>query len=94
MDRKAFVDKLTAQLKKWDNDLDKLEAKAQKAKADARADYDKQIQGLRNKKKAAQERLEEVKHAGEDAWEDLKAGAQEAYDSIKEAFQSGMSKFK
>jgi len=94
MDRKAFIDKLTAQLKKWDNDIDKLEAKAQKAKADVRADYNKQIQDLRDKKKAAQGRLEEVKNAGEEAWEDLKAGAEEAYDSIKNAFQSAMSKFK
>ena len=94
MDRKAFIDKLTAQLKKWDDDIDKLEAKAQKAKADVRADYNKQIQDLRDKKKAAQGRLQEVKHAGEEAWEDLKSGAEEAYDSIKNAFQSAMSKFK
>ena len=94
MDRKAFIDKLTAQLKKWDDDIDKLEAKAQKAKAGIRADYNKQIQDLRDKKKAAQGRLQEVKHAGEEAWEDLKSGAEEAYDSIKNAFQSAMSKFK
>ena len=94
MDRKAFIDKLTAQLKKWDDDIDKLEAKAQKAKADVRADYHKQIQDLRDKEKAAQGRLQEVKHAGEEAWEDLKSGAEEAYDSIKNAFQSAMSKFK
>ena len=94
MGRKAFIDKLTAQLKKWDDDIDKLEAKAQKAKADVRADYHKQIQDIRDKKKAAQGRLQEVKHAGEEAWEDLKSGAEEAYDSIKNAFQSAMSKFK
>ena len=94
MDRKVFIDKLTAKLKQWDDDIDKLEAKAQTAKADVRAEYNEHIQDLRDKKKAAQERLEEVKHAGEGAWEDLKSGSVEAYDSIKNAFQSALSKFK
>ena len=94
MDRKAFIDKLTAKLKQWDDDIDKLEARAQKAGADVRAEYNKHIQDLRDKKKAAQERLEEVKHAGEEAWEDIKSGSVEAYDSIKNAFQSALSKFK
>jgi hypothetical protein len=94
MDRKVFIDKLNAQLKQWDDDIDKLEAKAQKAKADVRADYNEHIQDLRDRKKAAQRRLEEVKHAGEEAWEELKSGTEEAYDSIKNAFQLAMSKFK
>ncbi len=94
MDRKAFINTLTAKLKQWDDDIDRLEAKAQKAKAEVKADYNKHIQDLRDKKKAAQERLEEVKHAGEEAWEDLKSGSVEAYDSLKNAFQSAMSKFK
>ena len=94
MDRKAFIDKLTMKLKQWDDDIDKLEAKAQKAESDVKEEYNRHIQDLRDKKKAAQERLEEVKHAGEEAWEDLKSGAKEAYDSIKNAFQSAMSKFK
>ena len=98
MDRQAFINTLTAKLKQWDDDIDRLEAKAQKAKAEVKAevkaDYNKHIQDLRDKKKAAQERLEEVKHAGEEAWEDLKSGSVEAYDSLKNAFQSAMSKFK
>jgi hypothetical protein len=28
MDRKIFIDKLTAKLKQWDDDIDNLEAKA------------------------------------------------------------------
>lgn len=94
MDRKAFIDKLAAQLKQWDAEIEKLEAKAEKAQADAKADYHQQIEELRDKKQAAQDKLEEVKQAGEEAWEELKSGAEEAFDTMKNAFQTAMSKFK
>lgn len=94
MDRKAFVDKLVAQLKEWDAEIDKLEAKAQGAQAETKAKYNKQVQELRNKKKVAQDKLEQVKQASEGAWEDLKSGAEEAFGAMKNAFQSALSKFK
>jgi multidrug resistance efflux pump len=94
MDRKAYIDKLATQLKQWDAELEKMEAKAQKAKADVKADYNRQIQELRRKKAVAKNRLEEVKNAGEDAWKELKSGAEEAFKDMKNAFQSALSKFK
>ncbi|HEU18598.1 MAG TPA: DUF2254 domain-containing protein [Deltaproteobacteria bacterium] len=94
MNRKAFIDKLAAQLKQWDADIDKLEAKAEKAKAEAKADYQKQIEDLRDKKQTAKDKLDEVKQAGEEAWEELKSGAEEAFDTMKNAFQSAIAKFK
>jgi hypothetical protein len=57
MDRKVFIDKLATQLTQWDAKIEKLEAKAQKAGTGAKAEYNKQIQNLRDKKKAAQDRL-------------------------------------
>jgi len=94
MDRKAFIDKMSAQLKIWDAEIDKLEAKAEKAKADAKADYKKEIKDLRAKKQAAKDKLETVRQSGEMAWKELKSGAEKAYDTMKNAFQAAMSKFK
>jgi multidrug resistance efflux pump len=94
MDRKAFIDKLAARLKEWDAEVEKLEARAQKAKSGVRAEYNKQIQDLRGKKKAAQDKLEEVKKAGKDAWVELKSGTEAAFDELKHAFQTALSKFK
>jgi predicted nucleic acid-binding Zn-ribbon protein len=94
MDRKAFIDKLASQLTQWDAKIEKLEAKAQKAGTGAKAEYNKQIQNLRDKKKAAQDRLGEVKQASEDAWEDLKSGAEKAFNEMKNALQTVFSKFK
>jgi chromosome segregation ATPase len=93
MNRKAFIDKLAAQLKVWDSEIEKLEAKAEKAKADAKADYQKEIKNLRDKKQAAQDKLEAVRQSGESAWEELKSGAEDAFDTMKNALQTAMSKF-
>lgn len=73
-DRKAYIDKLAAQLKQWDAEIEKLEAKAQQAKAEARAEFNQRIEELRRKKTSAQNKLE-IKQASEAAWEELKAGA-------------------
>jgi predicted FMN-binding regulatory protein PaiB len=54
MDRKVFIDKLHAQLKEWDVEIEKLEAKAKKSQAEARAEYNKQIQNLHEKMKSTQ----------------------------------------
>lgn len=94
MDRKTFIDKFTAQLKEWDAEIEKLEAKAQGAGADAKAEIQKKIQELQDKKKAAQSKLEEAKEASEEAWEDLKSGAEKAFEDMKGAFKNAFSKFK
>ena len=94
MDRKAFIDKLASQLKQWDAKIEKLEARAQKVGAGTKAEYNKQIQNLRDKRKAAQDRLGEVKQASGNAWEELKSGAEKAFDEMKNALQTVLSKFK
>jgi chromosome segregation ATPase len=94
MDRKAFIGKLTAQLKQWDGEIEKLEAKVEKAGSEAKAGYNRQIQELRSKKAAAQEKLEKIKRASEEAWERMKSGVEEAFDDVKNAFKSALSKFK
>lgn len=94
MNRKAFIDKVAAQLKQWDAEIAKLEARAQKAGADAEANYSKQIENLRSKKQAAQDNMEQVKQASDEAWHELRSGAEKAFDDVKTAFQSALSKFK
>jgi len=95
MNRKAYIDKLAAQLKQWDAEIEKMEAKVQEKKADTRILYNKKIEELRNKKEEAQKKLEELRKADDtSAWDDLKSGAEKAFDNIKNTFNSIRSKFK
>ncbi|GJL79335.1 MAG: hypothetical protein NPINA01_23240 [Nitrospinaceae bacterium] len=92
--KEAYQKKLQAKLDEWGTQIDKLKAKADKADADAQLEYYKNIEELRSKQEAANEKLNEFKEAGEDAWEDLKAGAESAWDSLGEAVESATSRFK
>ena len=92
--RKAYEDKLDAQLEEWNVQIALLKARADKAKADAKIEYYKTIDTLHHKQAEAGTKLHELKNAGDDAWEDLKTGAEKAWDEVKAAFDSAASKFK
>lgn len=92
--RKAYEEKLEAQLEEWNAQIALLKAKADKAKADARIEYYKNIEALENKQQEAGTRLQAMKAAGDDAWEELKTGAEKTWDEVKAAYHNVVSKLK
>lgn len=92
--RKAYEEKLDAQLKEWNAQIALLKAKAENAKVDAKIDHYKTIETLQAKQDAARTKLQELRSAGDDAWEDLKSGAENVWTELKTAFQSAASRFK
>ena len=92
--RKAYEEKLDAQLNEWNAQIALLKARADKAKAEAKIEYYKTIDTLQHRQDEARTKLRELKAAGDEAWEDIKTGAEKAWDEVKSAFQDAISKFK
>ena len=92
--RKVYEEKLDAQLEEWNAQIALLKARADKAKAEAKIEYNKTIEALQRSQDEARTKLQELKTAGDEAWEDLKTGAEKAWDEVKTAFHSAVSKFK
>jgi predicted ATP-binding protein involved in virulence len=92
--RKAYEEKIDAQLKEWNAQIDLLKAKADKAKAEAKIDYYKTIDALQHKQEEARTKLKELKTAGDEAWEDVKKGAEKAWAEIRIAYKDATSRFK
>lgn len=92
--RKAYEERFEAQLKEWSAEIALLNAKAGKARAEAKIDYYKTIETLQGKQDAAKTKLQELRTAGDDAWEDLKAGAENVWTDVKTAFSGAASRFK
>lgn len=92
--KQDFQKKLEAQLKEWDAKLDELKTKALEAKAEIRADYEKQLEILAGKRAAAQAKMQELRLRTEDAWEDLKSGTEKAWDEMRKALDQIASRFK
>ena len=92
--RKAYEEKYDAQLREWSAEIVLLNAKADKAKAEAKIEYYKTIETLQGKHDAARTKLQELKTASDDAWEDLTTGAENVWTEVKTTFQSATSRFK
>jgi hypothetical protein len=92
--RKAYEEKIDAQLEEWNAQIALLEAKADKGKAEAKIEYYKTIEALQHRQDEARTKLHELKTAGDEVWEDIKTGAEKAWDEVKTAFNIAASKFK
>jgi murein L,D-transpeptidase YcbB/YkuD len=92
--KKAYQEKIEAQLKDWGPKIDALKVKADKTKADAQAIYKQQIENLWMKQEAARQKLQKIKDSGEEAWGELKVGLDKALEDLKEAFDRSKSKFR
>lgn len=92
--RRAYEEKLQSQFEEWNAQIALLKAKADKAKADARIEYYKNIEALEHKQTEAGSRLQELKSAGDEAWEEVKTGAEKTWDEVKAAYHNVVSKFK
>jgi hypothetical protein len=92
--RKAYEEKLDAQLKEWSAQLALLKAKADNAKADAKIEYYKIIEALQHKQNNARTKLQELKTSGDEAWEDIKTGAEKVLAEVKAAYHDVSSRFK
>jgi len=92
--KKAYEEKLDAQLKEWNAQIALLQAKANNAKADAKIEYVKTIEALQRKQHEARTKLQELKTAGDEAWEEIKAGAEKAWADFKTAIHDAASRFK
>ena len=91
--RDTYVQKFKAQLNQWNAEIDKLEAKVQKASANLKIGYREQIASLRDQRDQAKQKLLQIQDASEGAWEELKQGAEDVWGRTKEAFSKARSKF-
>jgi hypothetical protein len=85
--KEAYVAKMEAQMKEWGAHLKEMKAKAEKAAAQGRIDYQHKLEETRaqERQEVARRKLEELKLAGEERWEALKAGVEGAWSELRAA---------
>ena len=83
MDKKAYQERMEAQLQEWKADLDKLDAQAKKKSAEGKISYAK-------KRKELQDKMDEVRND----LSSLKASGDQKWDVIKEHLEKGKNDFK
>ena len=88
--RDEFIARMKSQLDEGKAELHKLESKVENAQADVRDKYRQTIEELREKRVAAETKLEEIGRAGEEVWEELKDEAERTWA----AFKAGVDVFR
>lgn len=92
--KQTYEQKLSAQLTKWNHEIEQLKLKADQASDDARLEYYRQIEELRVKEQELNEKLIAMKDASGQAWEDLKQGSELAWEAFSQSLQSARERFK
>ena len=91
--KEAYQEKIEAQIKEWSAKLAEMKARADKAGADAKVHLHQQIDLMKARKEAAEEKLDEIKSAGAESWETLKGGMEKTLDEVKKTWEEVKSKF-
>jgi hypothetical protein len=92
-DRRAYVDKLEAQLAVWEEDMARLEERAAEVGEDLRQEYDDQLVELREKRDVARRELDALAKTSGSAWSDVRDGVEDAWSELQEALDRAKSRF-
>lgn len=92
--RTEYVEKLSAQMVEWDNQIDRLKDKAKSASADAGTDYAGAIEALQLKRDEAARKLEGISAAHDDEWEELKSGTDQVWGEVRTMLRDAVMKIK
>ncbi len=84
--RDEYIAATKLQLDELNASMNKLEAKAQEAKADARDKYQEEMRKLRHQSKLAVAKFDEMKAAGEESWETMVTEMEKVRDAFTHSF--------
>lgn len=88
--KNVYIETMKTQLDELNANMNKIEAKAKEAKAEARDVYLEEMRKLRHQSKLAVAKFDEVKLASEDSWEKMVT----EMDKVRDAFTHSFHYFK
>jgi chromosome segregation ATPase len=91
--KEDYLDKIEPQIREWAAKINELKAKAEKGSAEMKIKMTQEIEDLRARKEAAQQKLAEMRAAGAEKWESLKTGTEKAVEEWKKKWESLKSKY-
>lgn len=86
--KQAYQEKMEARLKEWSDQLDRLQARLERAGPEARIEYYRRLDELRLKKETLKEKLKMLRGTRGETWESLKEGVDQAASDLKSAIDA------
>lgn len=93
-ERSEYVEKLSAQVVEWDNQIERLKDRAESSTPETKNDYSKAIAALQLKRNEAVEKLQGISSAGDHEWEELKSGTERVWGEVRGILHDTILKIK
>jgi hypothetical protein len=84
-EREAYTEQARARLNELEAQIDLLQAKAESATADAKAEYLDTVKDLRSRGRELKEKIDDLAAAGEEAWSALRNGIDTAAGDLTQS---------
>jgi hypothetical protein len=84
--KQAYLEKVEAQLRIWNAEIEKLKANASNVQAEAKVKYQQQLEAFIVNEQAAQHLAQQLKQAGNETWQKIKADTDSTMQSLKQEF--------
>ena len=85
---------MDSEIRKWDTEVDTLNAKGKQMSADMQAGFDTQVKAMRADRDLAYSKLQELRTANESAWQHMQSGMDAAWTSMRDSLQKAAAQYK
>ena len=91
--KKSYVERQRENLKSWNSEIDKYQARAEKAGDKMVEKYKKYIVDLKEKHSGLETKVSELEKSAEGAWDEMKVGAEKAFKELDKSFKAAKAYF-
>jgi chromosome segregation ATPase len=92
--RSEYVEKLSAQMVEWDNEIERLKDRAESLGPDDKTDYSQRIAALQSKRDEAAQKLQGISTGTDDEWKDMKQGTEQVWGEVRGMLRDSITKVK
>lgn len=92
--REELIEKLKHQLDQLNEQIEEFEQKGRKATGEARQEYERQMEKLREMARPATDKLAELRSTGEEQWHGLETEAERIYKAFVHSYNYFKSQLK
>lgn len=82
--REEYIDKLETQLRDWNDQIDKLQSRAENESQQIKTRIARQLDELKVKRGELKVKLDRIKDSGEDTFDKIKVDAETLWSDVKE----------
>jgi len=91
--RNEFIQRMKDRLDDLDREIENLKSEGEKLDAQARKEYENRLHDLREKRRQAERKIDDLRSASEETWQQVKDETEHAWKALGNSFNYFKSHF-